>query len=165
MLAAAQLAVERPIEALSFLKVAHARVEKTGERWFEAELYRLSGDALLWIASGDASSAEASFAQAIAIAQRRGAKWWELRAVTSLARLWAAGGERGRAVDLLAPVYGWFTEGLDTPDLGEARALARRARVTWSRRPGKPGDAYAGPSTRRRNASERELASVAAPSS
>jgi predicted ATPase len=75
------------------------------------------------LATGDAGAAEASYHEAIAIAQRQCAKLWELRAATSLARLWRDQGKRAEARDLLAPVYGWFTEGFGTPVLQEAKAL------------------------------------------
>ena len=90
-------------------------------RWFQAETLRLTGDVLL--ATGDAAAAEASYREAIAIAQQQSAKLWELRAAMSLTRLWRDQGTRSQARDLLAPVYGWFTEGFSTPVLREAKAL------------------------------------------
>ena len=72
---------------------------------------------------GDRAAAEESFCAALAVARRQSAKLWELRAATSLARLWCDQGERAEARDLLAPVYGWFTEGFDTPVLQDAKAL------------------------------------------
>ena len=90
-----------------------------GENWLEAELVRRRGELLR---DRDAV-AEELFCEAIEIAQRQQAKLWELRAATCLARLWHDQGRRAEAHDLLAPVYGWFTEGLDTPDLKEAKAL------------------------------------------
>jgi predicted ATPase len=71
----------------------------------------------------DATAAESSFRRAIETASKQGAKSWELRAATSMARLWRDQGKRTEARDLLAPIYGWFTEGFDTPDLKEAKAL------------------------------------------
>jgi predicted ATPase len=87
------------------------------------EVYRLQGDLLLQQANPDAARAEAYFQQALAIARRQQAKSWELRAAMSLSRLWQQQGKRAEAYDLLAPVYGWFTEGFDTADLQEAKAL------------------------------------------
>jgi predicted ATPase len=110
-------------EGLAVLVEGMALGEKTGNCAFEAELYRLKGELLLQQAIPDASQAEICFHQAIAIAQKQGAKSWELRAATSLARLWYNQGKRQEAYDLLAPVYGWFTEGFDTADLQEAKAL------------------------------------------
>jgi predicted ATPase len=75
------------------------------------------------LATGDAAAAEASYREAIAIARRQSAKLWELRAATSLARLWRDQGKRAEARDLLAPVYSWFAEGFGTPVLQEAKAL------------------------------------------
>jgi predicted ATPase len=75
------------------------------------------------LAGGDRAAAEACFLSAIAFARERSAKLWELRATTSLARLWADGGKRAEASSLLVPVYGWFTEGFDSPDLRDAKAL------------------------------------------
>jgi predicted ATPase len=86
-----------------------------------AEIHRLRGQ--LQKAAGDGAAAEISFRKAIQDAQRQGAKLWELRATTSLAQLWRDENRGGEARDLLAPVYSWFTEGFDTPDLKHARAL------------------------------------------
>jgi predicted ATPase len=88
-----------------------------------AETYRLQGEFLLRRAVPDAAQAEASFRQALAMARRQQAKSWELRAATSLSRLCLQQGKRAEAHALLAPIYGWFTEGFDTADLQEARAL------------------------------------------
>ena len=114
--------LHRPAEGLRLLADALERVRRTRERWFEAELHRLRGEMLLHIAAS-AVEAEESFRQAIAVAREQGAAWWELRAATSLARLWGEQGERRKARGLLAPVYGWFTEGFDTPDLKDAKAM------------------------------------------
>jgi predicted ATPase len=96
-------------------------IDATGERWWEAELHRLRG--LLLMARGDMSDAEVTLRQAIGLSRAQQAKSLELRAVTSLAHLWGEQGRRTEATDLLAPVYGWFTEGFDTADLKEAKAL------------------------------------------
>jgi predicted ATPase len=98
-------------------------VERTGERWWEAEIHRLKGELLLARSAGNPTEAEAGFRQAIDVALRQSAKSLELRAATSLARLWHDQGRRAAARGVLAPVYGWFTEGFDTPDLKEAKAL------------------------------------------
>jgi predicted ATPase len=107
--------------ALVVWEQAHARMVATGERWYEAELRRLKGDLL----SPDTAQAEieACFLEAIEAAQAQGAKFFELRAATSLARLSLDQGERRKAHDLLARVYGWFTEGFETKDLKDAKAL------------------------------------------
>ena len=102
-----------------------ALVEKTGERYYEAELHRFKGEFLL---APDATrdqegEAEACLHQALDIARHQQAKSLELRAATSLARLWQSQDKRQDAYDLLAPVYEWFTEGFDTADLQEAKAL------------------------------------------
>jgi predicted ATPase len=88
-----------------------------------AETYRLQGDFLLRQASPEAAQAEACFHQALALARRQQARSWELRAAMSLSRLWQCQGKRAAARALLEPIYGWFTEGFDTADLQEARAL------------------------------------------
>jgi predicted ATPase len=108
-------------DALGHLAGARRFAEETGDRWALAEVLRRRGDVLL--ALGDSAAAEASYCEAIAIAQQQSAKLWELRAATSLARLWRDQGKPAQAHALLAPVYGWFTEGFGTPVLQEAKAL------------------------------------------
>jgi predicted ATPase len=113
----------KPEEGLTILTEALTLVDRTGERWYEAELYRLKGELLLQQNSDNQAEAETCFQQAIAIAQNQRAKSLELKAATSLARLWQQQGKRQEAYELLASVYGWFTEGFDTADLQEAQAL------------------------------------------
>jgi predicted ATPase len=96
-------------------------VGRTGERWLEAELNRHKGQLLL--RQGYTEAAEELYRKALGIAEEQGAKLWELRAAVSLARLRRDQGRRAEARDLLAPVYGWFTEGFGTPDLKEAKKL------------------------------------------
>jgi predicted ATPase len=110
-------------EGLRVLAEALAAFEASGQGDWLAEAYRLQGEFLLRQAVPDASQAEASFQQALALARRQQAKSWELRAAMSLSRLWQQQGKRQEAHDLLAPVYHWFTEGFDTADLQEAKAL------------------------------------------
>jgi predicted ATPase len=98
-------------------------MEDTGQRYYEAETYRFKGELQLLEPRPDLEQAEASFKRALSIARQQQAKSWELRAATSLASLWLDQGRRTEAHDLLAPIYGWFTEGFDTTDLQEARAL------------------------------------------
>ena len=100
-------------------EVAHA----TREGWYEAEVRRQEGELLLRQSITNRRAASARFCQAVAVAQQQGSKSLELRATVSLARLWSDLGRRAQARDLLAPVYDWFNEGLDTPELGEAKAL------------------------------------------
>jgi predicted ATPase len=109
-------------EGLAVLAEALHLVETTGERKYEAELYRLKGE-LLWQASTRPEEAEACLQHALTVARGQQAKSWELRVATSLGRLWQRQGKCAEAYELLAPVYGWFTEGFDTADLREARAL------------------------------------------
>jgi predicted ATPase len=108
---------------LRLLAEALAHVEYTSERLYEAEVYRIKGELLLQQTVPDVPQADACFQQALAVARRQQAKSWELRAAMSLARLWQREGKHAEARELLAPVYGWFTEGFDTADLQEARAL------------------------------------------
>jgi predicted ATPase len=112
-----------PEEGLALLPEALTLVDTTGERWYQSELYRLKGALLLQQSSSNQTEAEACFHHAIHIAQNQQAKSFELRTATSLARLWQQQGKRQEAHDLLAPVYHWFTEGFDTADLQEAKAL------------------------------------------
>jgi predicted ATPase len=93
------------------------------ERWWEAEFHRLKGDLLLSRSAQNLAEAEACYGTALEVAQRHQAKSLELRAAVSLARLWREQGKRTEAREALAPVYGWFTEGFDTPDLQDARRL------------------------------------------
>jgi predicted ATPase len=124
----------------SYLAEAHARVgqfddawrcmeksisltKKTKETWWEAEVHRIAGEIALLSPQRDAAKAEDYFERALAVARVQQARSWELRAATSLARLWRDQVKRSEAHDLLAPIFGWFTEGFDTLDLKEAKAL------------------------------------------
>jgi tetratricopeptide (TPR) repeat protein len=111
----------QPQEGLDRLAEADKLVETTHERWAEAEMHRLRGTLLL--SMNEHAAAENSYRRALEVAQRQSAKFWELRAALGLARLWRDQGKRTDARDLLSPIYGWFTEGLDTRDLKEAKAL------------------------------------------
>ena len=102
---------------------ALATIARSAVRWWEAELYRLKGELLLQHSAAQPEEAEACFQQALDIARRQQAKSLELRAAMSLSRLWQQQGKRDEARELLAPLYGWFTEGFDTADLQEAKAL------------------------------------------
>jgi predicted ATPase len=132
LLAEAYGHMEQPEAGLPVLAEALALVDKTGERWCEAELYRLTGELLLaqdgkrhrvqgtgpqW------KAAETCFHQALDIARCQQAKSLELRTALSLSRLWQQQGKQGQVRELLAPIYGWFTEGFDTADLQETKAL------------------------------------------
>jgi predicted ATPase len=103
------------------LNAALQIAEGTGERWLEAELNRHKGE--LRLRQGHSEAAEELYRKAMSIAIEQEAKMWELRAAVSLARLRGDQGRRTEARDLLAPVYGWFTEGFKTPDLKEAKAV------------------------------------------
>ena len=105
------------------LTEALALVDTTDERWYAPELHRLKGVLLLQQHADHQAEAEACFYHALELARNQQAKSFELRTATSLARLWQQQGKRQEAHDLLAPVYGWFTEGFDTADLQEAKAL------------------------------------------
>ena len=113
----------QPEAGLTVLTEALPLTDKTGARWYEPELYRLKGVLLLQQASDHQAEAENCFHTAISIARSQQAKSFELRAATSLARLWQQQSKRQEAYDLLAPVYNWFTEGFDTADLRDAKAL------------------------------------------
>jgi predicted ATPase len=121
LLADAQGKVKQPQHGLMHVDEAINLIDETGAGMYEAEAHRVKGEPLLSIQDND--RAVASFRKAIEVAQRQSAKLFELRASTSLARLWRDQGKRKEARELLAPVYGWFTEGLDTLDLKEAKAL------------------------------------------
>jgi len=113
----------QPAEGLTTIAEALVLVHKTGECRDEAELYRVKGALLLQQSSDHQTEAETCFQQAISIARSQQAKSWELRAATSLARLWQQQGKRDEARQVLAAVYDWFTEGFDTADLKDAKAL------------------------------------------
>jgi predicted ATPase len=128
---------------LSYLARAHAKLcqfddvwrcigdamtaaETTKERWYEAEVYRVSGEIALLSPDFDVAKAEVCFERALAVAREQQAKSWELRAAMSMARLWRDQGKWQQARELLAPVYGRFTKGFDTRDLKEAKVLLDR---------------------------------------
>jgi predicted ATPase len=121
LLASACESSEQTEEALMLLDDALQIVERTGERWVLAELNRRKGQLLL--RHGHSEAAEKLYRKALRIAVEQEAKLWELRAAVSLARLRRDQGRRAEGRNLLAPVYGWFTEGFGTPDLKEAKAL------------------------------------------
>jgi tetratricopeptide (TPR) repeat protein len=98
-------------------------IETSKEKWCEAEVNRVAGEIALKSPEPDTAKAEAYFERALSIARQQQAKSWELRAAMSMARLWRDHGKQQQARELLAPVYGWFTEGFDTLDLKEAKAL------------------------------------------
>jgi predicted ATPase len=112
-----------PEEGLQALSEASSLVEQHEERWWEAEVYRLRGVLLLQQPGTPQAEAEACFQRALDVAHQQQAKSLELRAAMSLAHLWQRQGKRDAARELLAPIYGWFTEGFDTADLQEAMAL------------------------------------------
>jgi predicted ATPase len=115
--------MSQPEAGLQILTEALTLVDKTGERWYEPELYRLKGVLLLHKSADHDAATQACFQRALDVARSQQARSLELRAATSLARLWQQQGKRQEAHDLLAPVYNWFTEGFDTADLQYAKAL------------------------------------------
>jgi predicted ATPase len=120
-LASAHASLGRPEVGLDLLDEAIQTAEITSERFFEAELHRLRGEMLLSL--GKKAEAEAALRRALTIAQQQQARWWELRAATSLAKHWHDEGRSIEAYSLLEPVYSWFIEGFDTPYLKNAKAL------------------------------------------
>jgi predicted ATPase len=112
-----------PDDSLHALAEAHTLVEQQEERWWEAEVCRLRGVLLLKQPGTPQAEAETWFQRALEVARRQEAKSLELRAAMSLSRLWQQQGKRAEARELLAPIYGWFTEGFDTADLQDAKAL------------------------------------------
>ena len=122
-LAIAYAELARLDDAWRCIGEAMTAVEATKERWCEAEVNRIAGEIALKSPEPGTAKAEAYFERALAVARAQLAKSWELRAAMSMARLWRDQGKRDEARELLAPVYGWFTEGFDTRDLKEAKAL------------------------------------------
>ncbi len=110
-------------DGLAKLRQGLAIGARTGERWFDAELHRITGELILVRSARNKAKAEAAFREALEVARTQGAKSLELRAATSLARLWGENKRKSQARELLAPVYDWFTEGFDTADLKDAKAL------------------------------------------
>jgi len=102
---------------------AMTEIETTKERWQEAEVHRVAGEIALMSPGAGAAKAEACFERALTVAREQQAKSWELRMAMSLAQLWRDQGKRDDARNLLAPIYGWFTEDFDTRDLKEAKSL------------------------------------------
>jgi predicted ATPase len=123
LLAEAYVKAGKIEDGLHLLEEALALVDKTEERWCEAELYRLKGELLLALATSDQAEAERNFRHAIDVARRQQAKSMELKAAVSLSRLWCDQGKRDPARKLLTEIYGWFTEGFDTASVKEAKAL------------------------------------------
>ena len=138
LLAEASAKAGQTTEGLEALAEALATLAKSRVRWCEAELYRLRGELLLQHAVPQPGEAEACFQQALGVARRQQAKSLELRAAMSLARLWQGQGKHTEAHQRLAEVYGWFTEGFDTADLQEARALLEALGDEAGRRPHHP---------------------------
>jgi class 3 adenylate cyclase/predicted ATPase len=126
MLAEAYGKEGRTEEGLEALDVAFGIVDKTQERYYEAELHRLKGELFLQQSVSDALQAETCFQQALAIARDQSAKSWELRVAMSLSRLWHTQGKKEEAQNLLSEIYGWFTEGFGTADLKDAKALLEK---------------------------------------
>jgi predicted ATPase len=125
-LAIAYAEIGQPDNARRCIDDAIETIERSNEKWSEAEVHRLAGEiALKSLTPHAVEKAEACFDRALAVARQQLAKFWELRAAMSMARLWRDQGRRDEAHDLLAPVYGWFTEGFDTRDLKEAEALLK----------------------------------------
>jgi tetratricopeptide (TPR) repeat protein len=120
-MAEAHLLLQQADASAECLERSRQCIEKPDQRFYEPEMHRIAG--ALWRHRGDSGRAEASYARAIDVARCQSARSWELRAAAHLARLWRDTGKTGPARDLLAPVYGWFPEGVDTPDLNDAKTL------------------------------------------
>jgi predicted ATPase len=113
----------QPDDARRCIDDAINKVERSKEKWCEAEVHRIAGEIALKAPQPDAAKAEKYYERALAVSRAQHTKSWELRAAMTMARLWRDQGKRDEARELLAPVYGWFTEGFDTRDLKEAKAL------------------------------------------
>jgi predicted ATPase len=123
ILAEACLRAGRYQEVMDAVAAAREHAARTGEHFARSEIERVAGEALMLMGAANASAAEQCMRRAVAIAAQQGAKSWELRATTSLARLLRDTGRRDEARVMLAEIYGWFTEGFDTADLKGAKAL------------------------------------------
>jgi predicted ATPase len=122
-LAMAYAELGQPDDARRCIDDAIDKVERSREKWCEAEVHRIAGEIALKSLAPDTEKAEKYFDRALAVARQQQTKSWELRAAMSMARLWRDQGKQQQARELLAPVYGWFTEGFDTVDLKEAKSL------------------------------------------
>ena len=122
-LATAHIELNQFDDARQCINKAFATLESTKEGWCEAETHRIAGVIALKSDGANASKAQEHFERSLEVARKQWAKSWELRAAMSMARLWRDHAKRDEARELLAPVYGWFTEGFDTRDLKEAKAL------------------------------------------
>jgi class 3 adenylate cyclase/predicted ATPase len=123
LLAEAEAEAGRPEKGLAIVDEQFATIERTGQCWCLAELHRVRGEMLLRCRPRDRIAAEFAFTRAIDIARGQSAKMFELKAAVSLVRLWREQGKRAEARDLLGPIYNWFTEGVDAPELNDAKAL------------------------------------------
>jgi predicted ATPase len=130
ILASTHSALRKFDEAQRYIAEAMNTMETNGEKWFEVEVNRIAGEVARKSPAPHAAKAEDYFERALAVARRQQAKSWELRGAMSMARLWRDQGKVHQARELLAPVYGWFTEGFDTRDLKEARALLEELAAT-----------------------------------
>jgi predicted ATPase len=128
-LASAYAQLDQYDDAWRCIGEATTAMETTKEKWCEAEVHRVAGEIALMSLDADKAKAEAYFERALAVARQQQAKPWELLAAMSMARLWRDQRQRRQAHDLLAPVYGWFTEGFDTLDLKKAKALLEQLKA------------------------------------
>ena len=115
--------LDRFEDAWSYIEDALTAADRSKERWWQAETNRIAGEIVLRSPESDEEKAQVYFEKALSIAREQQTKSWELRAAMSMARLWRDRGKRKEACNLLAPIYGWFTEGFYTRDLKEAKAL------------------------------------------
>jgi len=122
-LAIAHRDLDRFDEAWRCIDEATTAIKATGERWYEAEVLRVAGETAMMSPERDNARAEMFFARALDVARQQQARSWELRAAMGMAKLWRDQGQQHKARDLVAPVYDWFTEGFDTLDLKDAKAL------------------------------------------
>jgi predicted ATPase len=123
LLARALLIVNQPVEAIDVINKTLIGIDSTEERFSEAEIYRIKGEATLAIDAENIVQAEEYFKKSLEVAHSQKAKLWELRSSMSLARLWLGQGKITDASELVSETYGWFTEGFDFPDLIEAKSL------------------------------------------
>jgi len=136
-LAMAYAELGQPDDARRCIDDAIDKVDRSKEKWGEAEVHRIAGEILLKSLAPNLEKAAAHFDRALAVARQQQAKSWELRAAISMARLWRSQGKASEARELLAPVYGWFTEGFETRDLKEARHLLDELHASMSNSPSK----------------------------